>query len=96
MKFHHSIAASTINQHLPHPGLLPAGEPLTGSEPQAAESEGDTGSRIISLSEQVTPDLATRVVLRLLQYETQHPGQPIHMFIYSPGGCVVSGLRGHT
>ena len=54
--------------------------------------EGDCGSRLIYVCEAVTPALAIKVTTELLQYEAQVPGQPIHMFIYSPGGCVISGL----
>jgi len=54
--------------------------------------EGDCGSRLIYVCEPVTPALAIKVTTELLQYEAQVPGQPIHMFIYSPGGCVISGL----
>ena len=54
--------------------------------------EGDCGSRLIYVCEAVTPALAIKVTTELLQYETMDPGRPIHMFIYSPGGCVISGL----
>lgn len=54
--------------------------------------DGDCGSRIIYICEPVTPVLTTRVTTELLQYESEAPGQPIHLFIYSPGGCVISGL----
>ena len=54
--------------------------------------EGDCGSRLIYVCEPVTPALAIKVTTELLQYEAQGRGQPIHMFIYSPGGCVISGL----
>ncbi len=53
---------------------------------------GDPGSRIIHLCESVTPALTTRVTMELLQYEAEEAGQPIHMFIFSPGGCIISGL----
>lgn len=33
-----------------------------------------------------------RVATELLQYEAADPGIPIHMQLFSPGGCVVSGL----
>ena len=55
-------------------------------------SEGDCGSRLIYVCEPVTPALAIKATTELLQYEAQGPGQPIHMFIYSPGGCLISGL----
>ena len=56
------------------------------------EPEGDTGSRIINICEPITAPLSNKVILQLLQYEAQQPGEPIHMFLYSPGGCVSSGL----
>ena len=52
----------------------------------------DTGERVIHLFEPVTPALANRVILELLQYEAAGSALPVHMFLYSPGGCVVSGL----
>lgn len=68
-------------------------DPVDGSPGDSlAEPEGDCGSRIVQLQESVTPDSAGRVVLQLLQFEAEAPGQPIHMFVYSPGGCVISGL----
>ena len=54
--------------------------------------EGDSGSRILNLTEAVNPNLAHRVVLQLLNYETEDPGKPIHLYLFSPGGCVPSGL----
>lgn len=54
--------------------------------------EGDIGARIINICEPITSDLSNKVVLQLLQYETDQPGEPIHMFLYSPGGCISSGL----
>ena len=59
---------------------------------ESIEAEGDCGSRLIYVCEPVTPALAIKATTELLQYEAQAPGQPIHMFIYSPGGCVISGL----
>lgn len=56
------------------------------------DPNGDIGSRIISLCEPVGPQTAIRVIRELLSYETDSPGTPIHMQIFSPGGCVVSGL----
>jgi len=71
----------------------PAFDTLDGStSADLAESEGDSGSRIIQLQESINSISASRVVLQLLQFEAEAPGQPIHMFIYSPGGCVISGL----
>jgi len=71
----------------------PAFDTMDGSTSAAlAEPDGDSGSRIIQLQEGINSSSASRVVLQLLQFEAEAPGQPIHMFIYSPGGCVISGL----
>jgi ATP-dependent Clp protease, protease subunit len=56
------------------------------------KQEGDTGSRIISIFEEIGPKISHKVVVDLLQYETASPGEPIHLFIFSPGGCIPSGL----
>ncbi len=60
---------------------------LTANEPQ-----GDTGDRIIQICEAITPLLANQAILKLLTYESNSPGRPVHMHIFSPGGCVASGL----
>jgi len=52
----------------------------------------DMGARIISLCEPVGPETAIRIIRELLSYEAEDPATPIHMQIFSPGGCVVSGL----
>ena len=84
-----------MKSHPPHetnarPDTFSAGK--SGLETDVESIEGDCGSRLIYVCEPVTPVLTTRVTTELLQYEAQGPGQPIHMFIYSPGGCVISGL----
>ena len=56
------------------------------------DNKGDRGDRIVNICEIITPTLANRVILELLQYNASAPDEPIHMFIFSPGGCVVSGL----
>lgn len=76
------------------PPVFPeSGEPPTPAE-AAEENEppGDTGERIVHIGEAITPLLASQTILKLLGYESNSPGQPIHMYIFSPGGCVVSGL----
>lgn len=55
-------------------------------------NDGDDGSRMIYLCEPVTSATAMRVIHELLSYESSDPGAPIHLQIYSPGGCVISGL----
>ncbi len=54
--------------------------------------QGDTGERLITICESITPELAMKVSMDLLRYESSSPGVPIHMQLFSPGGCVVSGL----
>ena len=86
-----------MKSHIPHetngrPDTFSAGKSGLENNIEGIGSEGDCGSRLIYVCEPVTPALTTRVTTELLQYEAQAPGQPIHMFIYSPGGCVISGL----
>jgi len=57
-----------------------------------APASGDTGERLIIICEPITPQLAMRVTTDLLRYEAADPGVPIHLQLFSPGGCVVSGL----
>ena len=52
----------------------------------------DCSARSIHICEQISPPLAHRVVMQLLQYEAEKPHTPIHMYIFSPGGCIPSGL----
>ena len=85
------------SNQIPHeinrrPDTSSAGDIRLEKDLDILEPEGDSGSRLIYVCEPVTAGLTTRVTTELLQYETQDPGQPIHMFIYSPGGCVISGL----
>ena len=54
--------------------------------------QGDPGERLITICESITPELAMKVSMDLLRYESSSPGVPIHMQLFSPGGCVVSGL----
>jgi ATP-dependent Clp protease protease subunit len=58
----------------------------------ANPESGDAGERLIVICEPITSTLAMRVTMDLLRYEAAHPGVPIHMQLFSPGGCVVSGL----
>jgi len=78
-----------------HKARTHAEEPLhlcDNPAPAANEPDGDTGERIIQICETITPTLANQVILKLLAYESNSPGRPVHMQIFSPGGCVVSGL----
>jgi len=54
--------------------------------------EGDTGERTINIQETLKPSVASRVIRELLAYESADPGTPVHLFVFSSGGCVVSGL----
>jgi len=56
------------------------------------EPEGDSGSRVIHLREEVSSAAANRIVLELLQHASASEEIPIHMFINSPGGSVIAGL----
>lgn len=67
-------------------------EPTFPSTSETSEPGGDTGERLIVICEPITPPLAMRVSSELLRHETAHPGIPIHLQLFSPGGCVVSGL----
>ena len=85
------------SNHIPNeingrPDSASAGNSRLEKDPDSIEPVGDSGSRLIYVCEPVTAGLAVKVTTELLQYETMAPGQPIHMFIYSPGGCVISGL----
>ena len=85
-------------QELEQTSLHHHAEPIRRRSPELAvdlpeqEQEGDKGSRIINICEPITATLSNKVILQILQYESEHSGEPIHMFIYSPGGCVPSGL----
>ncbi|TAO05396.1 MAG: ATP-dependent Clp endopeptidase proteolytic subunit ClpP [Phormidium sp. SL48-SHIP] len=48
--------------------------------------------RIIFLGEQVTPELANRIVAQLLVLEAEDPEQDIYLYINSPGGAVSAGM----
>lgn len=73
------------------PGNLTTTHTLPSVVLPSKDDEGDFGSRIIRIYEDVTPKLCCRVVEELLSFDTIGH-EPIHMFIYSSGGCVVSGL----
>jgi ATP-dependent Clp protease, protease subunit len=82
-------------QHHPPRGLTLEHDIATDIEEPVTEdieSGGDTGERLILICEPITPLLAMRVTTELLRYESAEPGIPIHMQLFSPGGCVVSGL----
>ncbi len=48
--------------------------------------------RIIFLGEEVTDDLANRIVAQLLFLEAEDPEKDIYLYINSPGGSVSAGL----
>jgi ATP-dependent Clp protease protease subunit len=76
----------------------PESDPASISDPENLNHEelrpkpGDNGDRLITICEPITPVVAMRVTTELLSYEASRPGVPIHMQLFSPGGCVVSGL----
>lgn len=71
---------------------VPRFDPESLFSPRETDPEHDTGHRTIWLNEPVTSATTARVVDHLLRFESAAPGVPIHLYIYSPGGCVVSGL----
>ncbi len=48
--------------------------------------------RIVFLGEQVTSELANRIVAQLLFLEAEDPEQDIYLYINSPGGSVSAGM----
>ncbi|MDC0833050.1 ATP-dependent Clp endopeptidase proteolytic subunit ClpP [Geitlerinema sp. CS-897] len=48
--------------------------------------------RIVFLGEQVTPELANRIVAQLLFLEADDPDRDIYLYINSPGGAVSAGM----
>jgi len=48
--------------------------------------------RIVFLGEQVTSDLANRIVAQLLFLESEDPEQDIYLYVNSPGGSVSAGM----
>jgi len=48
--------------------------------------------RIIFLGEEVTDDLANRIVAQLLFLEAEDPQKDVYLYINSPGGSVSAGL----
>ncbi|MBP0001865.1 MAG: ATP-dependent Clp endopeptidase proteolytic subunit ClpP [Cyanobacteria bacterium SID2] len=48
--------------------------------------------RIIFLGEQVTSELANRIVAQLLFLEAEDPEQDIYLYVNSPGGSVSAGM----
>lgn len=62
------------------------------SETPVITCADDSGERTIIIHESISPPLAMAVCNALLRYETEQPGTAIHLQLFSPGGCVVSGL----
>jgi hypothetical protein len=88
---HHNSTQTYIAPSLPVRLVAPQTNPPPLVLP-CRETEGDTGARIVRIYDPVTSDLSTRVIEELLSLDSHESGEPIHMFLYSPGGCVVSGL----
>lgn len=49
--------------------------------------------RIIVLDTDVNTDTASVIMAQLLFLQYEAPNKPIHFYINSPGGCVISGLQ---
>lgn len=60
--------------------------------PDPVQSSHDDGSRIIHLLGSINPEKSISIVNRLLQYNAENPLLPIHLQIFSPGGCLISAL----
>ena len=83
----------------PRPGMIAratngqiAGHgPLSAPDPESVPS-CDEGHRTLWLNEPVSPPAAQRLIDAMLRYDSDAPGTPVHLYIYTPGGCVVSGL----
>lgn len=84
----HSLNAKSKEDHEAAPAALSGNSDRLNMK----SASGDTGERLIVICQPITPDLAMQVTTELLRYEAADPGVPIHMQLYSPGGCVVSGL----
>jgi ATP-dependent Clp protease protease subunit len=52
----------------------------------------DEGHRTIWINEQISQVTTQKLVDTLLRFDSAEAGVPIHLYIYSGGGCVVSGL----
>lgn len=48
--------------------------------------------RILFLGSEVSPDAANRIIAQRLLLDADDPSSPIDLYIYSPGGNVVSGV----
>jgi ATP-dependent Clp protease protease subunit len=59
---------------------------------QPPDPSHDTGHRTLWLNENITPATTQKIVDTLLRFEGAAPGVPIHLYINSGGGCVISGL----
>jgi ATP-dependent Clp protease protease subunit len=94
MQYHNPSHSSPQSHSRPaHPAGLaePQPAPPTVILP-SPDGGGDNGSRIVRIFEDITSQLCGRIIEELLSLDAHNPGTPIHMFIYSSGGCIVSGL----
>lgn len=85
----------TPNLHITRPGHhgSPTKPRTKFTDPHSEDvPRGDDGSRVVFLYEPVTPAVASRVVVELLQHDSVSGEIPVHIYIFSPGGCVASGL----
>jgi len=56
------------------------------------QTSNDDGSRIVHLLGCIDPEKSISIVNRLLQYQAENPLLPVHLQIFSPGGCMISAL----
>lgn len=84
----HPLTAKSNEDSQASPALLPGDSDQLNME----SASSDAGERLILICEPITPTLAMQVTTTLLRYEAADSGAPIHMQLFSPGGCVVSGL----
>jgi ATP-dependent Clp endopeptidase proteolytic subunit ClpP len=51
-----------------------------------------TRERIIFMGSEIDDEMANQIIGVLLYLDNENPGQPIYLYINSPGGSVISGL----
>ena len=86
------MTIQAINANTANNSPCPVARPSMEGHDDTHPPEGDIGERYIVISEPITPEVTMRVTHDLLRYESSQPGVPIHLQLFSPGGCVVSGL----
>jgi ATP-dependent Clp endopeptidase proteolytic subunit ClpP len=66
--------------------------PQSNIHSKTATEASDTGERTLHLKDSVNPESALVLVNQTLSFHASDSYMPIHLQIFSPGGCVVSGL----